>query len=121
MLFGIGSGKLRHVFQHLSEVEVFQVQVPRPSEVDERLHNAVQTPNLTVDDVHVTARIGFLLRELILQQLQVKHDRVDWILYLMCHSPREPTAGGKSSRHLDLVTDSADWFSVANNQKRANL
>ena len=121
VLFGVGSGQHDDIFQQPAQVDFFQMQIARPREVHQRLHHAIEPPDLAVDDVHVAARVGLLLRQLVLQKLQVKHDGVDRILYFVSHAARETSAGRKAARHFDLVADAPHRFCVAHDQQRADL
>src|SRR6202008_3373737 len=93
VLPGIGSGQLDHVFQQPTEVDFLEVKVARSGEVDQRLYDAIQTPNFAVDDVHVAARVGLLLGQFVLQQLQMEYDRIDGIFHFVGHAAGEAAAG----------------------------
>src|ERR1035438_7044561 len=97
------------------------MKIARTREVDQSLHHTIETTNLAVDDVHMPLGVGFLVRQLVSQKLQVKDDGVDGILHLMSHAAREAPAGGKTARHLDLVANAAYGLRVSHDQKSANL
>jgi hypothetical protein len=121
VLLRIGSGQLSHVFHQAAQVYFLEVKVARPGEIDQGLYYAIQTADLCVDDVHVTPRIGLLLRQFVSQQLQMKHDRVDRILYLMGHAPGKAPAGGEASRHFNFIAYAPSGFRVPHNQESADL
>ena len=95
VLFRVRSGELRHVFQQSAQIDFLQVKIAGSREVHQRLHNAIQAPNLAVDDIHVAPRIRFLVGQLVPQKLQVKDDGVNRILYLMGNAAGQASAGGK--------------------------
>src|SRR5579863_6830029 len=121
MLLRVGSCQQRDFIQHQPQIRVFEVQVAGTSKVHQDLHHAIQPMNLAVTDIHVTEGIRINLFQLVAQQLQVKHDRVDGIFYFVGHPAGDPAAGGNPPRKLDLVLNAAHGFGVAHGQQRANL
>ncbi len=97
VLLGVGSSQLRHIFHQSAQVDFFEVKIARPGEIHQRLHDAIQAADFGVDDVHVAARIGLLVRQFVLQKLQVQHDGVDRILHLVRHAASETSAGRKTA------------------------
>src|SRR5260370_8588734 len=97
------------------------MQLPRAHEVDERLHHAVKTMYFTANDVHVAARVRVLLREFVLQKLQMQHNGVDRVLNLMSHAAGYAPAGGETAGHLNLISDTADGLSGTHDEQRAHL
>src|SRR5580704_9507198 len=121
MLFRVGGGKHGNFFEQLAEVHFDQVQLAGAHEVDERLYDAVESVNLAADDVHVAARIRVKERKLVLQKLQVKHDRVNRIFYFVGNTAGDASAGREAAGHLDFVADAAHGLSIAHDQKSADL
>src|ERR1700730_2816169 len=121
VLLRISSGQLSHIFHQAAQVYFLEVKVARPGEIDQGLYHAIQTADFRVDDIHVTPRIGLLLRQFVPQQLQMEHDRVDGILYLVGHAPGKASAGGEASRHLNFIANASSRFRVPHNQESADL
>src|SRR5258708_37095183 len=97
------------------------MQLPRAHEVDERLHHAVKTMYFTANDVHVAARVRVLLRQLVLQKLQMQHNCINRVLDLMSHAAGYAAAGGEAAGHLNLIADAAAGLSVTHDEHRAAL
>ena len=117
---GIGRGQHRDFFQNLPQVHFFQPQIAGTSEVDQDLHDAVEAVNFVADDVHVAARVGIVLLQLVLQQLQMQHDGIDGVLDLVRHASGQAAAGGKAARNFNLILNAAHRFGIAHGEQRAD-
>ncbi len=113
----IGSGQDSHLFKHFAQIHVVEMQIARPREVDEDLHDAVEPANFVADDVDVAARLGIVLLHFVLQQLQVQHDGVDRILNFVSDAARESAAGGKAARDFNLIFNPANRFGIAHGEQ----
>ena len=67
-----GAARLGDVFQQAAKVDFFQMEIAGAGEIDKSLHHAIEAADFAVDDVHVPAGIGLLLRQFVAQQLQVQ-------------------------------------------------
>ena len=121
VLLGVGRGQLRDVFQQAAQVHFFQMQIARPHEIHQGLHHAIEAADFAVDNVHVAARVGLLLGQLVPQQLQMQHDGVDGILHFVGHAAGEASAGGEAAGHFNFVANAPHRLGVAHDQQRANL
>ena len=97
MLRRIRRSQRNNVFQKAAEIGLFEAELTRPGEVDQNLHDSIQTMNLASDDVHVPARVRIDLLQFTLQQLQMQNYSVDRILDFMRNSAGKPPAGGKTA------------------------
>src|SRR5205823_1921077 len=97
------------------------MEIPGPREIHQRLYYAIEAPDFAVEDIHVTPRIGFLLDQLVAEQLQMKHDCVYGILDLMGHAAREASTGREAARHFNFIANALHRFAVAHDQQSANL
>src|ERR1700722_6887313 len=77
VLFGFGISEERDIVEQAAEINFDQMEFAGAHEVDQSLHDAVETVNFAADDVHVAAGIGIELGELVLQKLQMENDRID--------------------------------------------
>src|SRR5260370_36042194 len=59
------------------------------------------------DDVHVAARVRVLLRQFILQKLQMQHNGVDRILDFLSHTASPAAAGRNAAGHIEPITHAA--------------
>src|ERR1700678_2562912 len=121
MLLRVRSGEQRDVFEQTAEVDFHKVQLAGTHKVDQRLHDSIEPLDLASNDVHVAASVGVELRQLVLQQLQMEHDRINGILDFMGYAARNSSTGRKSPGHLDLVSNPADRFGIAHDQQCADL
>src|ERR1700677_392974 len=110
---GVGGGERRYALQNLAQVDILEAKVARTREVNQNLNDAVEATDFAADDVHVTASIGVVLLEFILQQLQVQHDGIDRVLYFVGHASGEPSTGGKAARNFYLIFSPAHGLGIA--------
>src|SRR5258708_3691656 len=73
------------------------------------------------DDVHVAARVRVLLRQFILQKLQMQHNGVDRILDFMSHTASHAAAGRNAAGQFDFISAPADPLSVAHDEESTDL
>jgi len=112
VLFRIGSSQQRNLIEHQTQIDFFQVQVPWTREVHEDLDYAIEAMNFAVNNIHVTIGVWINFLQFVAQQLQVKNDGIDWVLYLVSDAARDPAAGGNPAREFDFVFNAAGRFSV---------
>src|SRR4030088_1537723 len=97
------------------------MQLAGTHEVHQSLYYPVEAVNLAANDIHVATGVWIEERQLVLQQLQVKHDGIDGVLDLVSHAARHASAGREATGHLDFVSDSPYGLRVAHDQKSADL
>src|ERR1700733_1413621 len=121
VLLAVGSGEQSDIFEKAAKIDFDQMQFACAHEVDQGLHAAVEAVNFAADDIHVAARIGIELRELVLQKLQVKNNRINRILDFVGDAAGNASAGGETTGHFDFVADTLHGFGVAHDEQSADL
>ena len=114
-------GQRQHIADHRAQILLAQLQLHRPREVHQRLHHAIQAVNLRVDHFKMAHGRRAGLAQLGLQQLQMHHDGVDGILYLVAHAGGEPADGGHAPRELQLRLDLCGRLQIVQRDQRAQL
>src|SRR5215469_4999599 len=120
-LLGVGSSQKHDIVQQLSKVRLFKLEVAWPGEVDENLHDAIESVDLAPDDVQVAtgARVGLL--QFVLQKMEVQNDGVDRIFDFMRYAAREAATRRHPPGHFDFILEPSHRFRIPHDQQGANL
>ena len=101
------------------KVLLLELQFDRAGEIDQGLHYPVEAVDLALNDVQMAQRAFIGAVELVTEQLQVHHDRIDRILDLVTNAGGQPADGRETARELQLTLDLPDRFEVVQGQERA--
>ena len=83
VLLGFRRSKYRHFVHQPAHIHFSEAKLHRAGKVNKSLHHAVKTPDLIANHIHVAARIRIYLMQLLPQYLQMDHDGIDGIFYLV--------------------------------------
>ena len=102
----------QHIADHGAQILFPQPQFHRPREIHQRLHHAIQPVNLRIDNIQVPCRRCLLWTQLVLQQLKMHHDGVDWILDFMSYTRGQPANRSHAPRKLQFRLDFFHRFKI---------
>src|SRR6185312_5068527 len=100
VFFGIGSREHDDVVKQLADVNLHQAQFHGPGKVHESLNYAIETPDLTANDVDVTFGVAIRVFELLPQHLEVDDDGVDGVFDFVRDAGGQPANRRHAARYL---------------------